>query len=79
MTKAIDSGWAKLKVEECATKKQARIDSGEETIVGVNKYREFGSCLGIGSLGMVGRGALSANSPTARREGQGGPHGRARD
>jgi methylmalonyl-CoA mutase len=40
MTAAIDSGWAKLKIEECATMKQARIDSGEEVIVGVNKYKK---------------------------------------
>jgi methylmalonyl-CoA mutase len=38
MAKAIDSGMAKLRIEESATKKQARIDSKEETIVGVNKY-----------------------------------------
>ena len=39
MTKAIESGWAKLKIEEAATKKQSRIDSVQETIVGVNKFR----------------------------------------
>lgn len=39
MTKAIESGMAKLRIEESATKKQARIDAKEETIVGVNKYR----------------------------------------
>lgn len=39
MAKAIESGMAKLRIEESATKKQARIDSREETIVGVNKYR----------------------------------------
>jgi methylmalonyl-CoA mutase len=39
MTKAIESGMAKLRIEESATKKQARIDSGMEAIVGVNKYR----------------------------------------
>lgn len=39
MTKAIESGMAKLRIEESATKKQGRIDSNEETIVGVNKYR----------------------------------------
>lgn len=39
MTKAIESGMAKLRIEEAATKKQARIDSKEETVVGVNKYR----------------------------------------
>jgi methylmalonyl-CoA mutase len=39
MTKYIQSGMAKLRVEESATKKQGRIDSGQETVVGVNKYR----------------------------------------
>jgi methylmalonyl-CoA mutase len=39
MTRAVESGWAKMKVEECATDKQARIDSGKDVIVGVNKYR----------------------------------------
>uniref|UniRef100_A0A6U4CUS0 methylmalonyl-CoA mutase n=1 Tax=Phaeomonas parva TaxID=124430 RepID=A0A6U4CUS0_9STRA len=38
MTKYIESGMAKLKIEEAATKKQARIDSLQETVVGVNKY-----------------------------------------
>ncbi len=39
MTKAVDSGWAKLKIEQCAAEKQARIDSGKDVIVGVNKYK----------------------------------------
>ncbi len=39
MTAAVESGWAKLKIEECAAQKQARIDSGKDVIVGVNKYR----------------------------------------
>ena len=39
MVKAVDSGWAKLKIEEAAASKQARIDSGKDVIVGVNKYR----------------------------------------
>ena len=39
MTKAVQSGWAKLKIEASAAEKQARIDSGEDVIVGVNKYR----------------------------------------
>jgi methylmalonyl-CoA mutase len=39
MTKAVDSGWAKLKIEASAAEKQARIDSGRDVIVGVNKYR----------------------------------------
>jgi methylmalonyl-CoA mutase len=39
MTHAVQSGWAKLKIEASAAEKQARIDSGKEVIVGVNKYR----------------------------------------
>ena len=38
MTKAIEAGIPKLRIEEEAAKKQARIDSGQEIIVGVNKY-----------------------------------------
>ncbi len=39
MVKAVDSGWAKLKIEASATEKQARIDSRQDVIVGVNKYK----------------------------------------
>jgi len=39
MVKAVDSGWAKLKIEASAAQKQARIDSGQDVIVGVNKYK----------------------------------------
>ncbi|MBU1357408.1 MAG: cobalamin-dependent protein, partial [Gammaproteobacteria bacterium] len=39
MTQAVDSGWAKLKIEAAAADKQARIDSGKDVIVGVNKYK----------------------------------------
>jgi len=39
MAKAVASGWPKLKIEECAAKRQANIDSGKEVIVGVNKYK----------------------------------------
>ncbi|KAL1922911.1 uncharacterized protein VTP21DRAFT_9287 [Calcarisporiella thermophila] len=39
MAKAVASGMPKLKIEESAARRQARIDSGQETIVGVNKYR----------------------------------------
>ena len=38
MTKAIDAGMPKLRIEEAATRRQARIDLGEDTVVGVNKY-----------------------------------------
>uniref|UniRef100_UPI00358F1B43 methylmalonyl-CoA mutase, mitochondrial n=1 Tax=Myxine glutinosa TaxID=7769 RepID=UPI00358F1B43 len=39
MTRAVTQGIPKLRIEECAAKRQARIDSGVEVIVGVNKYR----------------------------------------
>ncbi len=39
MTKAIEAGMPKLRIEECATRRQARIDRGDDVIVGVNKYR----------------------------------------
>ncbi len=38
MTRAIESGMPKLRIEEAAAKKQARIDRGDEAVVGVNKY-----------------------------------------
>jgi methylmalonyl-CoA mutase len=39
MTRAVETGMPKLRIEEAAARRQARIDRGEETIVGVNKYR----------------------------------------
>src|SRR5579864_3678812 len=39
MTKAVESGMPKLRIEAAAARRQAAIDRGEETIVGVNKYR----------------------------------------
>jgi methylmalonyl-CoA mutase len=39
MTKAVESGMPKLRIEEAAARKQAAIDRGDEVIVGVNKYR----------------------------------------
>src|SRR6187402_2559890 len=39
MTKAIDTGIPKIRIEEAAARKQARIDSGQDIIVGVNKFR----------------------------------------
>jgi methylmalonyl-CoA mutase len=42
MTRAIERGLPKLRIEEAAAAKQARIDSGRDVIVGVNKYRHEG-------------------------------------
>ena len=39
MTKAIEAGIPKLRIEEAAARKQARIDSSQDVIVGINKYR----------------------------------------
>ena len=39
MTKAIVSGMPKHRIEESSARRQAKIDSGAEVIVGVNKYR----------------------------------------
>ncbi|MET3293053.1 UNVERIFIED_CONTAM: methylmalonyl-CoA mutase cobalamin-binding domain/chain [Brevibacillus sp. OAP136] len=39
MTKAIETGLPKLRIEEAAARRQAHIDSGKEVIIGVNKYR----------------------------------------
>jgi methylmalonyl-CoA mutase len=39
MTKAVEAGMPKLRIEEAAARRQARVDRGEETVVGVNKYR----------------------------------------
>ena len=38
MARAIDAGMPKLRIEECAARRQARIDRGEDVVVGVNKY-----------------------------------------
>jgi methylmalonyl-CoA mutase len=39
MAKAVASGMPKLRIEECAARRQARVDRGDDVIVGVNKYR----------------------------------------
>ncbi len=39
MTKAVEQGWPKLQIEKAAALRQARIDRGEDVIVGVNKYQ----------------------------------------
>jgi methylmalonyl-CoA mutase len=39
MTQAVESGMPKLRIEESAARRQAAVDRGDETIVGVNKYR----------------------------------------
>jgi methylmalonyl-CoA mutase len=43
MTKAVESGMPKLRIEEAAARRQARIDRSEEVVVGVNKYQPDGN------------------------------------
>jgi methylmalonyl-CoA mutase len=43
MTRAIQAGVPKLRIEEAAARTQARIDSGQQTVIGVNKYRPAGA------------------------------------
>jgi methylmalonyl-CoA mutase len=43
MTKAVESGMPKLRIEEAAARRQARIDRGGEVVVGVNKYQPKGN------------------------------------
>ncbi|CAA6606134.1 methylmalonyl-CoA mutase [Rhodospirillaceae bacterium LM-1] len=43
MTKAVEAGLPKMRIEEAAARRQARIDKGLETIVGVNKYKPTSS------------------------------------
>ena len=39
MTQAVEAGWPKLEIEAAAARRQARIDRGEDVIVGVNKFQ----------------------------------------
>src|SRR5664279_1548001 len=43
MAKAIEAGIPKLRIEEAAARTQARIDSGRQSVIGVNKYRPDGA------------------------------------
>ncbi len=42
MTKAIEAGMPQLRIEEAAARRQARVDSGQDVVVGVNRYQESG-------------------------------------
>jgi len=50
MARAIDAGMPKLRIEECAARRQARIDRGDDTVVGVNKYLSPGAEDGLDLL-----------------------------
>ena len=42
MAKAIEAGVPKLRIEEASAKTQARIDAGQQSVIGVNKYKPDG-------------------------------------
>jgi methylmalonyl-CoA mutase N-terminal domain/subunit len=64
MTKAVEAGMPKLRIEEAAARRQARIDRGEEVIVGVNKYRPTEG-------GFPGRGARCRQCGARRNRSRG--------
>ena len=65
MTKAVESGMPKLRIEEAAARRQARIDRGEEVVVGVNKYQPDGNDdVDIRDVDNTGR-ARAADRPAA--------------
>ncbi len=66
MTKAVEAGMPKLRIEEAAARRQAAIDRGEETIVGVNKYRS-GEAAQIDLLDVQQRRGARVAGGTARR------------
>ena len=59
MAKAIETGVPKMRIEEAAARRQARIDSGADVIVGLNAYRIGRGNRGAGSRYRQRRGALS--------------------
>ena len=90
MTKAVAAGMPKLRIEEAAARRQARLDRGEDVVVGVNRYQsDSGRHAGTARRGQLrrARGADRPHRRRARRAGRGGlpgdarePHrGRARD
>ena len=67
MTKAVEAGMPKFRIEEAAARRQAAIDRGEETIVGVNKYTS-GETAEVDLLDVDNtRGALERRWPASTR------------
>ena len=75
MAKAIEAGIPKLRIEEAAARTQARIDSGRQPVIGVNKYRVAGDERHRRAQGRQRGGARPADreaAPAARRTRRGG-------
>ena len=78
MTKAVESGMPKLRIEEAAARRQARVDRGDETIVGVNKYRLADESAIDSPRHRQRRGAPPATRTARTREGRARPEARHR-
>ncbi len=81
MAKAIEAGIPKLRIEEAAAKTQARIDSGQQSVIGVNKYRPEADAADRRAQGRQRRGARAADRQAqapARRARSGGSRRSAR-
>ena len=66
MAKAIEAGIPKLRIEEAAARTQARIDSGRQPVIGVNKYRADADEDDRGAQGRQRRGARRSRSTSSR-------------
>ena len=81
MAKAIELGLPKQRIEEAAARTQARINSGRQTVIGLNKYRAAGRARDRRAQGRRGGGARAADRQAqapARRARRKGDDGRAR-
>ena len=70
MAKAIETGLPKMRIEEAAARRQARIDTGREVIVGVNKYRREHDDADRGARGGQPRRARDAGAAACAGEGR---------
>ena len=70
MTKAVESGMPKMRIEEAAARRQAHIDRGEEVVVGVNKYQPNEEVVLRHSRRGQRQGARVADRPARAYQGQ---------
>jgi methylmalonyl-CoA mutase N-terminal domain/subunit len=70
MAKAVAAGWPKAMIEEAAAGRQARVDRGEDVIVGVNKYRLASEDQARNARGRQRQGARRPDRPHQGGEGR---------
>ena len=80
MTKAVAAGMPKLRIEEAAARRQARLDRGEDVVVGVNRYQseadDMPALLDVDNYA-VREAQIAPHRRSARRKGRGGLPGDA--